>query len=115
MTAPVVHFEIIGSDPERLNRFYRELFGWDGAVSPTSNLISDEGTYRFIEPIAVPGALGVAGGIGGGPKHKPHLLIYVWVANVAEALETAERLGATRHLGPATNPEGNLVGVAGST
>jgi predicted enzyme related to lactoylglutathione lyase len=29
MGQPVVHFEIIGNDPERLRRYYRELFGWE--------------------------------------------------------------------------------------
>jgi uncharacterized protein len=32
---PVVHFEIIGGDPERLRRFYRELFGWEFDVGDT--------------------------------------------------------------------------------
>jgi uncharacterized protein len=25
---PVVHFEIIGKDPERLRSYFGELFGW---------------------------------------------------------------------------------------
>ena len=29
MGQPVVHFEIIGADPERLRNYYGELFGWD--------------------------------------------------------------------------------------
>jgi len=29
MGQPVVHFEIIGADPERLRDYYGELFGWD--------------------------------------------------------------------------------------
>lgn len=126
MADPVVHFEIIGSDPERLADFYHALFGWKGTVSPTSEMISDKGGYHFIEPIAASGMSGIAGGIGGGPDRSPHLLLYVKVSNVAQALDRAESLGARRHLGPATNPagdlvigqffdpEGNLVRVAGS-
>src|SRR5437660_384521 len=26
---PVVHFEVIGTDPAKLRSYYRELFGWD--------------------------------------------------------------------------------------
>ena len=28
MAQPVVHFEIIGTDPEKLRGYYGELFGW---------------------------------------------------------------------------------------
>jgi hypothetical protein len=40
MGAPVVHFEIIGTDPQQLHRYYGDLFGWEfdtsGAVGLTS-------------------------------------------------------------------------------
>jgi predicted enzyme related to lactoylglutathione lyase len=36
MGPPVVHFEIIGTDPHRLRDYYGELFGWD-ASSVTSS------------------------------------------------------------------------------
>ena len=125
MPAPVVHFEIIGTDPGSLRAFYRDLFGWDGETSPTSDLISDAGQYVFINPIAVPGGNGIAGGIGGGPERAPKLLFYVAVPDVEDALVNAERLGGKRYIGPSANPngkivigqfsdpEGNLVGVAG--
>ncbi|WP_336216276.1 VOC family protein [Nonomuraea sp. LPB2021202275-12-8] len=29
MARPVVHFEIIGSDPARLRGYFGELFGWE--------------------------------------------------------------------------------------
>ena len=28
MANPVVHFEVLGKDGERLQQFYRDLFGW---------------------------------------------------------------------------------------
>jgi uncharacterized protein len=125
MSAPVVHFEIIGKDPVRLRRFYKALFCWDGEISPTSNLVSDAGQYTFIDPLPVPGAPGPAGGIGGGPNFAPSVLFYVAVPDVEAALHRVEELGGSRLLGPAstpngqlvigrfTDPEGNLVGVAG--
>ena len=125
MPAPVVHFEIIGKDPDRLRYFYNALFGWDGEISPTSDLVSDAGQYTFIDPLPVPGAPGLAGGIGGGPAFAPNILFYVAVPDVGAALNRVEELGGSRLLGPAptsggqlvigrfTDPEGNLVGVAG--
>jgi len=29
MGQPVVHFEIMGKDGEKLQRYYAELFGWE--------------------------------------------------------------------------------------
>lgn len=125
MPAPVVHFEIIGKDPGRLRRFYNALFGWDGEISTTSDLVSDAGQYAFIDPIPVPGAPGPAGGIGGGPDFAPSSLFYVAVADVGAALNRVEELGGSRLFGPAPtpsgqlvvgrfkDPEGNLIGVAG--
>jgi predicted enzyme related to lactoylglutathione lyase len=125
MSAPVVHFEIIGKDPDRLRRFYKALFGWDGEISPTSDLVSDAGQYTFIDPLPVPGAPGPAGGIGGGRNFAPNILFYVAVADVGAALDRVEELGGSRVFGPAstpsdrlvvgrfTDPEGNLVGLAG--
>ena len=81
--------------------------------------MSDGDKYGFIEGGAIPG------GIGGGAGFTPHTLVYVGVDDVETALSEAERLGGTRVFGPAANPngsvvvghftdpEGNLVGVAG--
>ncbi|HEX5114894.1 MAG TPA: VOC family protein [Pseudonocardiaceae bacterium] len=120
MTKPVVHFEIIGTDPARLREYYGALFDWefatDGAVSES---VSESGNYGFTELPGVPG------GVGGGTGYQPRTLFYVGVPDVAAALNDAERLGGTRVLGPETvpggdlmiahftDPEGNLVGLAG--
>ena len=124
MSNPVVHFEIIGRDPAALRRFYEALFGWRGDISsPVAAEVSEAGNYGFIDAPANGNA--VAGGIGGGPNFEAHVLFYVGVDVVEDLLEAAERLGAKRILGPASNPsgklvvgqftdpEGNLVGVAG--
>jgi predicted enzyme related to lactoylglutathione lyase len=124
MVNSVVHFEIIGVDADALRSFYGELFGWSYDVSsPVAPEVSDVGNYGFITP--EPGAPAVAGGVGGGPGRDAHAIFYVGVDDVSVALATAERLGATRVMGPATNPNGvlvvgqfvdpagNLVGVAG--
>lgn len=124
MANSVVHFEIIGRDPAALRRFYASLFGWHADTdSPVAAEISAAGEYGFIEP--APDGQAIAGGIGGGPDFEPQVLFYVGVDDVSQTLELAESLGARRILGPAANPngtlvvgqftdpEGNLVGVAG--
>ena len=124
MASPVVHFEIIGPDPDVLRAYYAELFGWSApAGAPVAAEISDVDSYSFVEAAAAGG--GIPGGIGGGPGHRARAIFYIGVANVEQALIDAARLGGTRVLGPAVNeavgivvghfvdPAGNLVGVAG--
>jgi predicted enzyme related to lactoylglutathione lyase len=120
---PVVHFEIIGSEPEALRGYYGELFGWDFDTSgPVADEVSEPGDYGFIDP---GDNGGIPGGIGGGPTFEPRTVFYVGVDNVEAALARAEELGGTRVSGPHskpdsplrvgffTDPEGNVVGVAG--
>ncbi|WP_127500965.1 VOC family protein [Actinoplanes solisilvae] len=122
MGLPVVHFEIIGSDPEGLQRYYGDLFGWTFEVGDTvSENVSQPGRYGFVSGETVQ----INGGIGGGDGFRPSVLFYVGVDDVEAALKRAEKLGGTRRMGPEgragalvvghfTDPEGNLVGVAGS-
>ena len=126
MGHPVVHFEIIGTEPAKLRGYYGDLFGWEfdtgGAVAEA---VSRPGDYGFTEPGTAAGGAGVPGGVGGGPGYDPHVVFYVGVPDVAAALENAERLGGTRRMGPErapgrdlvvahfTDPEGNLIGLAG--
>ncbi|TDD70118.1 VOC family protein [Actinomadura rubrisoli] len=122
MGSPVVHFEVIGEDPATLRNYYGALFGWEYQVGDaTTQKVSAPGEYGFVEA----GADAIAGGVGGGPGHGRRVLFYVGVADVEAALREAERLGGTRRMGPEpegggdfavghfTDPEGNLVGVAG--
>lgn len=125
MGQPVVHFEVIGRDPAALRAFYAQLFGWAFATADAvTEAVSEPGLYGFVEGGTLGGAP-VNGGVGGGPDHEPRLLFYVGVPDVEAALREAERLGGTRTLGPEgtpgtlvvgrfTDPEGNLVGVAGT-
>lgn len=124
MAQPVVHLEIIGRDPVRLRAFYSALFGWSFDTSaPISAAVSEAGNYGFTE-----GTQGdpVPGGVGGGPEFEPHVMFYVGVEDIEATLAKAESLGGTRRLGPErvegrdlvighfSDPEGNLIGVAGS-
>lgn len=126
MGQPIVQFEIIGTDPGALRGYYGELFGWEYDTSPTvAKSVSRPGEYGFVERDALGDGAGIAGGVGGGAGHEPRVLFYVGVPAVAAALARAEALGGQRRLGPDrapgrdlvvaqfTDPEGNLIGLAG--
>jgi predicted enzyme related to lactoylglutathione lyase len=126
MANPVVHFEIIGKNTTKLQAYYDLLFGWHASTdSPVAPEISDAGQYEFIDKITTGDGTGIPGGIGGGEHFAPHSIFYVGVPDVEAALKKAEELGGTRLLGPVvkpggglvvghfTDPEGNMIGVAG--
>ncbi|HEY3878333.1 MAG TPA: VOC family protein [Trebonia sp.] len=125
MVNPVVHFEIIGKNPENLRNYFGELFGWSfDTSSAVSEAVSEPTDYGFVDRVVTPDGGGIPGGIGGGAGYPAHAMFYVGVADVEAALRDAERLGGKRQLGPEraptglvighfTDPEGNLIGVAG--
>jgi predicted enzyme related to lactoylglutathione lyase len=113
MTRPVVHFEIRGRDPARLQDFYQKLFGWkvnaDNALG-----------YGFVEPGLGGPEAGVGGGITAGDR--PRVVIYVQVADLSDTMTKAESLGGKRIMEPfqlpgrptvaqAADPEGNFIGL----
>lgn len=119
MGQPVVHFEVIGTDGEKLQKYYAELFGWEidsnndmkyGMVARDSNLSSD-------------GQPGIGGGVAGGPPgYEGHVTFYVAVPDVEAVLAKAEELGGKRIMGPEkimdmvelgqfSDPEGHVIGV----
>jgi predicted enzyme related to lactoylglutathione lyase len=125
MGQPVVHFEIIGKDPAKLHAYFGELFGWNFDLpSPVSEAVSEPAKYGFVDRMALPDGTGIPGGVGGGTGYEAHAVFYVAVSDVEAALQKAETLGGKRVMGPErapsglvvghfTDPEGNLVGVAG--
>jgi uncharacterized protein len=118
MGQPVAHFEIMGTDAERLQGYYSDLFGWEiNADNPMKyGLIQREGNTS-------PAGVGIGGGIGASPEgYSGHVTFYVEVPDVEAALAKAESLGGTRMMGPEkvmeqveiglfSDPEGHLVGV----
>jgi predicted enzyme related to lactoylglutathione lyase len=126
MGQPVVHFEIIGRDPENLRSYYGGLFGWEFDTSGlVSDAVSEPANYGFVDSSRNGDGIGIPGGVGGGGGYHNQTVFYVGVPDVEAALAKAESLGGTRVLGPATaptglvvghftDPEGNLIGVAGT-
>jgi predicted enzyme related to lactoylglutathione lyase len=122
MGQPVVHFEVIGKDGEKLRDYYSELFDWEidadnemnyGVINRDGNTTSD--------------GVGIGGGVAGGPEgYDGHVTFYVEVPDVEAALNKAESLGGTRVMGPETimgsmvlgqlnDPEGNVIGLIQSS
>ena len=118
MGQPVVHFEVIGTDGEKLQSYYSELFGWEidannpmkyGVVQRDGNTNAD--------------GVGIGGGVAGGPEgYGGHVTFYVEVDDPEAALAKAEELGGTRVFGPDevmpglvigqfTDPEGHVIGI----
>jgi predicted enzyme related to lactoylglutathione lyase len=120
MGQPVVHFEVVGNDIDKLKGYYSDLFGWE--------LESMEGgptQYAMLQRegnVNADGA-GIGGGIGEAPEGYPgHVTFYVEVPDVEASLAKAEELGGTRMMGPDkpmegleiglfTDPEGHTIGV----
>jgi uncharacterized protein len=125
MAQPVVHFEIIGNDPDKLRGYYGKLFGWEfDTPSPVAQEVSDPQSYGFLDLVTAEDGTGIRGGVGGGPSYESRAVFYVGVPDVEAALQRAEGLGGKRVMGPAASPnglvvghfidpEGTLIGVAG--
>jgi uncharacterized protein len=120
MGQPVVHFEVIGKDGEKLRSYFSGLFGWDfgNAVGPTNYAIvpRDQNTNAD--------GIGIGGGVGSAPEgYDGHVTFYVEVPDVEAALAKAESLGGARMMGPDripevdieiglfSDPEGHVIGV----
>ena len=98
MGQPVVHFEVVGKDGEKLQSYYADLFDWDVNAE-------NEMKYGLVDREANSNAegIGLGGGIGQGPDgYEGHVTFYVEVPSVEEALSKAESLGGTRVMGPET-------------
>lgn len=102
---PVVHFEIYGDDPDKLQQFYTGLFDW--SVNPIPGM-----GYRLIKTVETDakGMPAQAGGINGGMLERPtgfkvgSWVSYVSVESVDAALERAQTLGGKVTRGKAPVP-----------
>ena len=118
MGQPVVHFEIVGQDGEKLRQYYSDLFGWQADANNPMN-------YGIVQREANVNSdgIGIGGGIGQGPDgYEGHVTFYVEVPDVEAALAKAESLGGTRIMGPVqimdeielgqfSDPEGHVIGL----
>ncbi len=106
MGQPVVHFEILGKDADRTQRYYSELFGWEiDADNPMNyGVVHREGNTNA-------DGVGIGGGIAGYEGMTGHVTFYVEVPDVGAALAQAESLGGSRVMGPDQVPDGPVIGL----
>lgn len=109
---PVVWFEVLGQDGDKLQKYYGELFGWKIEVD-------QGGKYGEVKA----GPKGIGGGIAAQyPGTRPWVTFYVAANDVSGTLEKAQRLGgkvvmSTRQIpgGPEIaafeDPEGHVIGL----
>jgi hypothetical protein len=99
MGQPVVHFEVMGKDPDKLRSYFGELFGWEFS-EPMGPM-----EYATVENDG-----GIPGGIGGVPEgYAGHVTFYVQVPDVEATLAQAESLGGSRMMGPDEVPGVGIV------
>ena len=110
MGQPVIHFEVIGKDGEKLQSYYGELFDWEFDTDNPQN-------YGIVQ------GAGIGGGVAKGPDgYEGHVTFYVEVPDIEASLSKAESLGGTRVFGPDEvmpglelgqfkDPEGHLIGL----
>lgn len=118
MGNPVVHFEVMGKDADKLSSFYGELFSWKiNADNPMQYGLVDRKDNMNADGI------GIGGGVGVVPEGTTgYVTFYVEVPDVEAALVKAESLGGTRLMGPEkisdeleiglfNDPEAHLIGL----
>jgi predicted enzyme related to lactoylglutathione lyase len=99
MSSPLIHFEVAGKDPAKLQSFFGDLFGWQINADNPMNYgmvnLSDQ----------------VGGGVGPTQEGQPgHAMFYIGVDDVEAALQKAESLGGSRIFGPMEVPDGPTIG-----
>ncbi len=107
MGQPVLHFEIIGRDAEKLQSYYTDMFGWeiDVPIGPMNyGVVQRDGNVNA-------DGIGIGGGVGGGMAgYEGHVTFYVEVPDVEAGLAKAESLGGSRVMGPDEVPGGPVIG-----
>jgi predicted enzyme related to lactoylglutathione lyase len=109
MGNPVVHFEIMGKDEKKLEKFYSAAFGWQMHPATPGYSMVHAGDDA-----------GIGGGIG--KDDQPAVRFYIDVEDVEEALKKVEKLGGKVVMPPQAtqqvtfarfaDPEGNIIGLS---
>lgn len=107
----VIHWEIQAKEPQRLQQFYAEVFGWAIDVNNPMN-------YGMVTSKA---AEGINGGIGGSMESTPGVVVYTEVPSIPSTLSRVEERGGQTlmprtDIGPVVmalylDPEGNRMGL----
>ena len=102
MGNPVVHFEVIGSDAQALQSFYKDAFNWQIEEAIENYVMAHPGGEGGIN-----GGIGAAMGEGGAG----HVTFYVEVPDLEAALSKIEGLGGSTVMEPSEVPEGPTIAM----
>jgi predicted enzyme related to lactoylglutathione lyase len=115
MGNPVVHWELMSKQPEKVSEFYAKIFGWKVDHRPEFN-------YRIVE---TGGQGGINGGIVKPDKPEPwpgNMLFYILVDDLAKYRKKIVAAGGKIHIEEQkvpgmgkfslfTDPEGRMMGL----
>ena len=111
MSNPVVWFEVLGQDADKMRAFYSNLLGWKFNLDPQTK-------YGIVEV----GQAGIAGGVGQAPPgHRGWVTFYSQVPDLEAAVQRAEELGSAvlmpitelpnTRVAVVNDPEGHPIGL----
>ena len=118
MPNPITWFELIGTDPIKLQKFYKDVFNWKLGVPAGPEM----GNYSMLDNEKK----GIGGGVGGAMDGKPRVTIYIEVDSPKAYLTKATKAGAKVIMPETTvmegvtiamftDPAGNIMGLLKST
>ena len=103
MGQPIVHFEIIGKDAPKLQKFYADLFDWQ--IAPPTG--PEMGFHGMVDGASS----GIAGGIGQAPDGQRRVSVYVRVPSLQATLDRAVSTGGRITLPPTQIPGGPRIAL----
>jgi hypothetical protein len=102
MGRPVVQWQMITRNPEKVADFYAGLFGWE---INTNNAMQ----YRMVDTGS---ARGINGGIWPAPPEAPSFVqLFIEVDNLSESVAAATALGAKVVIPPTPLPDGDELAI----
>jgi predicted enzyme related to lactoylglutathione lyase len=118
MGNPVIHWELMSKEPQKLGAFYQEVFDWQVDHRPELN-------YRVVDTLAKGEVKGINGGIVKPDREGPwpgNMLFYVLVEDLAAYRKKVEAAGGKIHVAEQevpgmgrfslfTDPEGRMMGL----
>jgi predicted enzyme related to lactoylglutathione lyase len=86
--ATIVHFDVSATNPDRVKKFYENLFGWK--VEPLPGPMN----YSLVETTDLKGNKSLGGGIAKREKtDQPGIVNFIGVKSIDESLVAVEKLG----------------------
>ncbi|HEV2216511.1 MAG TPA: VOC family protein [Candidatus Dormibacteraeota bacterium] len=99
MKNPVLWFEVVGKEGGKLQRFYKDVFGWE-----ISGADGDE-SYGLVA--ASDG--GIGGGVGQSQEGDGHVTFFIEVDDPSAYLKKVEKAGGETMVPPTEVPNYNLT------